>query len=275
MRALLLAAGYGTRLLPLTETLPKCLMPVRGMPLLGWWLCALHRAGVEAVLVNLHHHAALVRAYLVGHPLRAWADTVDEPQLLGTAGTLLRNRAFFAGGPAMLVHADNLCLCDLGAFVAAHRSRPAGTEITMMTFETATPESCGIVELDRHGVVYAFHEKVAHPPGRLANGAVYIVEPGVLEFLAALGTERIDFSLEVLPHYLGRIYTFHNGVYHRDIGTPENLLRAQTDDLGDHPCAPRLPGPTDLDRLRRQIEALAAQLRRPPAGATPPTPAIH
>jgi dTDP-glucose pyrophosphorylase len=88
----------------------------------------------------------------------------------------------------------------------------------MMTFPSDTPESCGIVELDDRGIVRAFYEKVSNHPGRLANGAVYILEPSVLEFLQNLKKEMIDFSTEVLPHYLGRIATFYNDVYHRDIG---------------------------------------------------------
>jgi mannose-1-phosphate guanylyltransferase len=98
--------------------------------------------------------------------------------------------------------------------------------MTMLTFHTAVPESCGIVELDEHGVVKAFHEKVKDPPGNLANGAVYILEPGIFSFLEKLRKEVIDFSTEVLPHYMGRIYTFHNNVYLRDIGTMESYLRA-------------------------------------------------
>jgi mannose-1-phosphate guanylyltransferase len=96
----------------------------------------------------------------------------------------------------------------------------------MMTFSTPDPGSCGIVALDEQGIVRSFHEKVSDPPGNLANGAVYILEPSVFEFLESLGKEVIDFSTEVLPHYMGRIFTFHNNVYHRDIGTMESYEAA-------------------------------------------------
>ncbi|MGC8045248.1 sugar phosphate nucleotidyltransferase, partial [Salmonella enterica] len=79
----------------------------------------------------------------------------------------------------------------------------AHTALTMMLFETPDPRSCGIVELDANGVVQAFHEKVPEPPGRLANAAVYLLEPEVLDFLDSLGRPEIDFSTEVIPHYLG------------------------------------------------------------------------
>jgi len=129
----------------------------------------------------------------------------------------------------MLVHADNLSKFDVDAFVRCHQQRPLGCEITMMTFTAQDPKSCGIVELDARGVVTAFHEKVAVPPGNLANGAVYIVEPTVVDFLEGKGKTEIDFSTEVLPAYLGRIFTYHNSIYHRDIGTLESYNAAQAE----------------------------------------------
>jgi mannose-1-phosphate guanylyltransferase len=227
VRALLLAAGLGTRLRPVTDTVPKCLVEIDGRPLLDYWVELLHRGGIPEMLVNLHYLPEKVEAYV--HQCR-WPveiTTVFEPSLLGTGGTLLANRAYFGGGPAMLVHADNLSRFDVRAFAARHAARSTGVEITMMTFETGEPQSCGIVELDSRGVVQAFHEKVPNPPGRLANGAVYIVSPAVMDFLAGLGKPVIDFSTEVIPHFLGRIATFHNATYHRDIGSPESLRMAR------------------------------------------------
>lgn len=190
----------------------------------------LHDAGVHPILVNLHYLADKVREYIETSGFRQIVSTVYEENLLGTAGTLLRNRAFFGQNPLMLVHADNLSRFDVHAFIENHRTRPSGCDITMMTFRTPTPESCGIVELDERGVVKAFHEKVPEPPGNLANGAVYMLEPSIFRFLESLGKEAIDFSTEVLPHYVGRIFTFHNDVYHRDIGTMESYEAANKDE---------------------------------------------
>ena len=229
MKALLLAAGFGTRLRPLTDTVPKCLVPIHGRPLLGLWLEMLAEADMGPFLVNLHYLADTVRDWMSSSPYRDRMQPVYEEILLGTAGTLLKNRAFFGPEPFMLIHADNLSKFDVGAFVARHRARPEGCEITMMTFDTDAPQSCGIVELDEREVVVAFHEKVADPPGTLANGAVYILEPTLFDFLAALGKENLDFSNDVLPHYLGKIFTFHNDVYHRDIGTQESYEAALVD----------------------------------------------
>lgn len=226
MRALLLAAGFGTRLRPITDTVPKCLVPVHGRPLLEYWLDLLLPGGIDRVLLNTHYLADAVRTYVAGSRWRTSIDLVHEESLLGTAGTALKNRAFFGEQPFLLAHADNLTRFDVAAFIAAHRRRRPAVEITMMTFDTDAPASCGIVEQDGAGIVRAFHEKVADPPGTRANAAVYIVDPTVLDFMAGLRRDVIDLSTDVLPHYLGRMQTFHNTGYHRDIGTPESLRLA-------------------------------------------------
>lgn len=202
------------------------MVPIQGKPLLGYWLEMLGDAGVGPILINLHYFADVVRAYLQAGHFSKSISTVYETRLLGTAGTLLKNRDFFGQEPFMLVHADNLSRFDVKAFIQRHASRPRGCEMTMMTFKTSEPKSCGIVALDEHGVVKSFHEKVPDPPGDLANGAVYILEPSVFKLLESLGKEIIDFSTDVLPHFIGRIFTFHNGVYHRDIGTMESYEAA-------------------------------------------------
>ena len=229
MRALLLAAGLGTRLRPLTDTIPKCLIPIHGRPLLDYWLTLLGESGVERMLVNTHYLPDQVRAFVARSPWREKVTLVHEEELLGTGGTVLRNREFFESAAFLVAHADNLTRFDLGAFARRHAARPAGAAITMMTFEADEPSSCGIVEQDARGLVTAFHEKVADPPGRIANAAVYIFEPAVVDFIATLGRTVVDLSTEVIPRFLGRICTFHNAEYHRDIGTPESLRRAEAE----------------------------------------------
>jgi len=226
---LLLAAGLGTRLRPITNSVPKCLVEINGRPLLDYWIELLNKGGIVEILINLHHLPEAVTSYIerCRHPVRI--TTVYEKSRLGTGGTLLKNRDFFRGEPSMLVHADNLSSFDVRAFIRRYEKREKGIEITMMTFDAVEPEKCGIVELDERGVVRALHEKVKNPPGSLANGAVYVVSPSVMDFLAGLGKETIDFSTEVLPHFVGRINRFHNDIYHRDIGTVESLLAAQID----------------------------------------------
>lgn len=229
MKALLLAAGLGTRLRPITDTIPKCLVPIRGRPLLSYWFDMLFSEGVECALVNTHYHAEAVEAFVAQSTWRDRVETVYEPELLGTGGTVLRNRAWLGREAFMVAHADNLSRFPVQTFIAAHQQRPVVAAMTMMTFNTDAPQSCGIVELDSHGIVQRFHEKVRNPPGNCANGAVYICEPEIVDFLAGLGREFIDLSTDVIPVFTGRIATYHNTGYHRDIGTVESLRRAETE----------------------------------------------
>lgn len=227
LNVLLLAAGYGTRLQPYTNEWPKCLMPINGEPLLRYWLESVKELGVGRVLVNLHYLASIVESFLMQPCFRGWVDFIYEPQLMGTAGTIRANYPALANSTLLLAHADNYCQCDFSAFLRYHqKERPKHCPITMMTFDTLTPSTCGIVETDSLGVVTAFYEKVANPPGNRANGAVYLLEPEVLEWLNE-HPETQDFSTQVLPRFLGRIATWHNNQVHIDIGSIEALHEAQ------------------------------------------------
>ena len=189
------------------------------------------KAGIGPFLVNTHHLSDVVRRHVEESPFRSQITVVHEEHLLGTGGTLLANRSFFSGEPILLAHADNLCVCDFQGFVRAHEQRPPGTVITMMTFTTDNPQSCGILELDDHGVVVGFHEKVPNPPGNLANGAVYLIEPEVIADIADLQKPIIDFSTEVVPRFVGRINTWHNAGILRDIGSASSLRAAQLEEI--------------------------------------------
>jgi len=227
MRVLLLAAGYGTRLRPITDSIPKCLVKINGKPLLEYWFDLLNNTGIKEILINTHYLPQKVEEFVRKSKLSKFIKIVYEEKLLGTGGTLLKNRDFFNNDSIMLIHADNLSLFDMDSFMNSHAKRPKNTEITMMTFTTKTPKSCGIVELDSNNIVNKFYEKVDEPHGNLANAAVFIIEPSVINYLATMEKEEIDFSKEVIPNYLGCIATFHNKIFHIDIGTPEDLIFAQ------------------------------------------------
>ena len=153
--------------------------------------------------------------------------TVHEPVLLGTAGTVMANQEFFKDGTGLLIHADNAMAGDVKDFLDAHRDRQPCCLLTMLTFTTDTPSSCGIVEIDEKQVVQAFHEKMVKPPGNRANGALYAFEQDFLDHLNLMNQRPSDFSTEVIPELLGRIQTWHTHDAYLDIGTPEALTSAQ------------------------------------------------
>ena len=232
MKAILLSAGLGTRLRPITDTIPKCLVPIHGKPLLAYWFDLLCQNGIDEILVNTHYLAEEVHSFVVNSSWQNQIKLTHEMELLGTAGTVLKNKDFIGIEPCLLAHADNLTQFDVRAFIAKHQARPSAVEITMMTFDTDSPMSCGIVEQNEAGIVTALYEKsLLAPKGNPANAAVYILEPSIIDFLESLQKEYIDFSTEVLPHYIGKMQTFHNVDYHRDIGTPESLQLAHDEFL--------------------------------------------
>lgn len=225
MKAILLAAGFGKRLRPITLEVPKCLVPIGREPLLEIWLKGLKRAGVRSCLVNTHYLSKQVELYLGGSSFHEFATLVHEPVLLGTAGTVKKNLSYFEGEDGLIAHADNYFEVDLSLLMAAHSKRPSYCEITMMTFKTKDPTSCGVVELDTKGVVVGFHEKVDNPPTNLANSAVLIFSRNALAEIQNI--DGNDLSRDLLPAFVGRIYNFTTLQPFLDIGTVHNLQQAR------------------------------------------------
>jgi mannose-1-phosphate guanylyltransferase len=228
-KALLLAGGFGTRLKPLTDKVPKCLVPIGGKPLLEYWIETLAQAGIDRILINTHYLAHEVIDFCQCSKHKHIIDLVYELELLGTAGTLRANRQYF-DQKILLAHADNFTIFDPSQFVAAHNQRAKQCQATMMIFTTETPSSCGIVELSQDGVLIGYHEKVTSPPGNLANAAVFLLEQNCLSWLDQ-EPSATDFCKEIVPLGLYQIQSFHNTIYHRDIGTPESLQQANRDYL--------------------------------------------
>lgn len=227
-QALLLCGGLGTRLKPLTDNIPKCLVPIKGIPLLELWLEMLTRNGFSKIIVNTHHHRAMVSDYIKQSPWCNLVTLADEAELLGTGGTLKENAsAFNHEQPILLAHGDNLTKFNIQGFLQAHKTRPAQAAMTMLSFVTDVPQSCGILECDENNLVQRFHEKKPNPPGNIANAAVYLLSKEVLETVTAFEGKFIDFSTQVIPQYIGRILSYLNDEYHRDIGTLTSWNLAQ------------------------------------------------
>jgi len=223
VRALLLAAGLGTRLRPLTDTTPKCLVPIKGKPLLDIWCEALLAAGVTKLLINLHYKSEQVQQHLDSSKFSELVETIYEPSLLGTAGTVLANRKFFENQDGILLHADNYCEASISELISAHESRPSNCDLTMLAFRTSTPETCGILEVAKNQVLQKMYEKSLDDHGNLANAAVYILSKKLINELK----DETDFSNEVIPKYFGKTLVVETSETFIDIGTPESYAHAQ------------------------------------------------
>ena len=227
MRAVLLAAGLGTRLSPLTDATPKCLVQVAGRALLDIWLDALAAVGVDEVLVNTHHLSGQVEAHVaLRDDVPPRVRTVHEPELLGSAGTLWANRRLLDHDEMFLaVNADNLTDFDLRDLVDAHRA--GGAMATIAVFRTPRPAQCGIVEVV-DGLVSGFEEKPSNPRSNLANAGMYAFHPDVLALIE--GPPPCDIGYHLLPKLVGRARAVDVGdAYLADIGTTEALESARHD----------------------------------------------
>ena len=117
-----------------------------------------------------------------------------EDKLLGTAGTLIANYEFFNDSLGILIHADNFTKLDLKDLIDSHKNRPKNCLLTMLTFDTSNPQSCGTVEIDSNNIVQKFYEKHANPPSNIANAAVYLFEQDFMEWLITNYPEATDLA---------------------------------------------------------------------------------
>ena len=226
MKAILLAAGFGTRLKPLTNTIPKCLVPIKNKPLLEYWLESLTKNGISSILINTHYLSEEVDKYIKNSKFKENCKLVFEKELLGTAGTLLCNLDFIGDDECILIHADNYCLANFNEFFISHRNRPSSCILTMMTFTTEYPHLCGIVEIDDNNIVKSFYEKKATAPGFIANGAVYILSKEFISDLKSKYKNCFEFTTEIVINYINKIYTYHTSDVLIDIGTLEMYNKA-------------------------------------------------
>lgn len=246
MKAYLLAAGRGERLRPLTDVTPKCLLPLEGEPLLGRWLRACRRHGIEEVLLNTHHLAEEVRRYAEG-PARDYGVGIrlfHETTLLGSAGTVRAARDFVVGEESFfIIYADNLTDADLGGMAAWHAAHDA--TMTVGLFRAPRPDRCGVAVLDGAGRVIAFEEKPARPRSPWASAGLYVARTGLFEFLdeawAATGEDPsrmhgtrpagtlFDFAFDILPRLAlaGELHGYLLQERLIDVGTPESYAAAQ------------------------------------------------
>ena len=224
MKAFLLAAGHGTRLRPLTDSTPKCLLPIGGTPLLGIWLELCRCSGIGEVLLNLHAHPGAVRDYLSRQPCGVEVTVFEEPELLGSAGTVAANREWVRSEECFwILYADVLTNVDLTAMLRFHRAHPSAA--TIGVYRVPDPSRCGIVTVDQNQRVTHFVEKPAHPASNLAFSGVLLGTPELLE--AIPDQTPADLGHDVLPRLAGRMSAYEIGEFLLDIGTRQNYERAQ------------------------------------------------
>jgi len=224
MKAFLLAAGNGTRLRPLTDNVPKCILPIQGVPLLEIWLRNCKAAGITDILVNTRAHTEAIRKFAAEQKTGVRIRIVEEPELLGSAGTLAENRDFVAGEESFFVlYADVLTNVDLRRMLVFHTQKrlPA----TLGVYQVPDPSRCGIVTMDENAVISNFIEKPMHPESNWAFAGVMIAGPAFFDFLP--NRRPADLSFDVLPKMTGNMAAYPIAEYLLDIGTIANYHHAQ------------------------------------------------
>ena len=160
MKAILLSAGKGKRLMPITHKIPKCLVKIKNRPIVDLWLEEIIKKNkINSVLINTHYLSDKVFLHFKNHKYKRKIKLVHENRLCGTAGTLINNLNFFKNEDGLLIHCDNYCKEGLVNFIKHFRKMPSKCLMMMMTFRTKEPSKCGIVKINKKKIVIKFQEK--------------------------------------------------------------------------------------------------------------------
>lgn len=220
MKAFLLSAGIGSRLKPLTDSIPKCLIEINNKPTLYWWFKYLKYYGINEVLINTHHLSEKVVDFIKTVPKELTVNLVYEPELLGSAGTIKKNFDFIKNDKDFFVfYSDVLTNFNLNHFYNFHITNKKIASIAL--FKSDFPESCGIVDLDSNHTVINFVEKPKNPKSNLANAGIYLFKPDIFDFLPKQFPADIGFNL--LPKLTYKTAGWFSSDFIIDIGTFEKL----------------------------------------------------
>ena len=185
MRAMILAAGFGTRLRPLTNTIPKALVPVAGRPLIEYGLLFLKSQGIEEVVINLHHLGEKIQAALGDGSVYGLRITYSpEDPILDTGGGIKKAQAFFAGETFVMLNCDTIIDLDLSALLAAHRHNCAAATLVLRP----DPEAAryGIIETGAGERIRRFlgqPAEVSEPFSPYIFTGFQVLEPRVFDFM--------------------------------------------------------------------------------------------
>jgi NDP-sugar pyrophosphorylase family protein len=225
MKAMVMAAGLGTRLRPLTDVLPKPMVPVANRPVLHHLLNLLHRHDISEVGINVHAFPEMIKSYFgngstLGMSIR-WSH---EPELLGTAGGTRKLKDLWGDETILVTSGDGLHDVDVTALLGHHQR--SGALATLTVKPVNDPSAYGVVILDRDTRVRGFQEKPRRDQARsdLANCGVYVIEPALLERIPP--DEYVDFGENFWPTLVAAgepVYAYTTMAYWNDVGDLDEL----------------------------------------------------
>jgi mannose-1-phosphate guanylyltransferase len=227
MKAMVLAAGLGTRLRPLTFEVPKPMVPVLDRPVMGHILDLLQTHGFDEVIANLHWFPETIREHFGDRLTYSY-----EPELLGTAGGVRGCAEFFGEQSFLVISGDALTDIDLTALIERHRQ--AGGVATLAVKKVADTREYGVVLHDREGRITGFQEKPAPEEALsdLGNCGIYVFTPEIFDYFPQ--QPFVDWAKDVFPTLLESDAPFHiheTREYWNDVGSLSELRQGTFDAL--------------------------------------------
>ncbi len=225
MKALLLSAGYGYRLKPYTNTLPKCLLPICGKPLLFHWLDLLEKEKISEVLINTHYLSENIKQAITSRTNNIKIKITYEKELLGSAGTIFFNRDFFENEENfLLLYSDNLTNVPLTSLINFHYKK--NSTFTTYVYETNNPTEKGIFEIDeKTGNVIGFEEKPQNPKSNYANAGLGVLNKKIFNY--STSETPLDFAKSIMPLIISETNVLKTNDLIIDIGTNNDYMLAQ------------------------------------------------
>jgi NDP-sugar pyrophosphorylase family protein len=253
MKAMVLAAGQGTRLRPVTDGQPKALVPVAGRPMIEYALLLLRHYGIREIIINLHHFGEQIETHLGdGRKLGLELSYSIERELLGTGGGLLKAKPFLQDGTFIVINTDALIDLNLAQLIAFHRQVSAVATLVLRPDEKA--DQYGSMDIDVKGRIYRFLEAKAPTPSvrptrKLMFTGVQIFEPKVFGYMDANeAAQKFSTTMQTYPRMLQAgepLYGFCFEGFWQDLGTVERIRYAEdslrTGQLSLHYVRPETP----------------------------------
>jgi mannose-1-phosphate guanylyltransferase len=245
MRAVVLVGGEGTRLRPLTETIPKPLLPLMDRPSLDHVLDHLVRHGVHEVVLSSPYLESTFHDFIEARrdPTITW---ITEREPLGTGGAIVHAMEHLGDEPFFALNGDILTDLDLTVMAAFHRERAADATIALHHVEDA--RAFGLVATEPDGRVVEFREKPEESVPGDVNAGTYVLQPGALA--AWMGGGNVSIERRIFPALIDagrRVFGLVTDAYWLDLGTPQTYLRAHFDILEGKVAGERYPAPFVAD----------------------------
>lgn len=232
MQAVVLIGGKGTRLRPITYTVPKAMVPLRNKPYIQYLVDSLKAAGLDGAVLSMGYLPHTIQQHFAGQDLAEFSlKYVVEEYPLGTAGGIKNTEEFLEEGPFVATNGDVLTGLDLTDVIEAHQDSDAMATITLTSVED--PSAYGLVEVDHQLRVKRFVEKPGSDGAHtsLINAGIYVLEREVLNMIPQ-GRE-VSIEREIFPELqaMGKLRAYVSSAYWRDIGVPHSYLSASHDIL--------------------------------------------